>query len=256
MTTRSKKRKLSLKSCPKEESIDNCAICCDSLTNGKETITTNPCEHTFHHDCLAPWCIEKEECPTCRTEIPITCSILNPPVPPVPVVHASDDVVARVARIRAMDDHELFTTQEFVGADLQGADLRGQYLQNRYRNIPRHLQGANLRGAHFEGANLQNVFITSANLEGAHFEGANLANASFYSSNLEGADFRGAINVFRAGFNNPYRGTPIGEIIPPPMRDDFADYGGKRKTRKNKRKTRKNKTRKRRKSRKVRKHKN
>ena len=43
-----------------------CVFCLDDYDVG-EKVRQLPCEHYFHTDCLAPWLIEHNTCPTCRT---------------------------------------------------------------------------------------------------------------------------------------------------------------------------------------------
>jgi len=56
---------------PQELSLgdyDECIICRDALAPGCKKL---PCGHIFHLDCLRMWLHEKQDCPTCRAEIPV-----------------------------------------------------------------------------------------------------------------------------------------------------------------------------------------
>lgn len=46
----------------------DCAICYESLTNGKDTLAAcvTSREHVFHTECLREWCGRKATCPLCR----------------------------------------------------------------------------------------------------------------------------------------------------------------------------------------------
>ena len=34
-------------------------------------IMMTPCHHLFHPECLKLWCVHKNQCPICRTELPL-----------------------------------------------------------------------------------------------------------------------------------------------------------------------------------------
>jgi len=279
--TRSKRQRGGVDTPPNEESglCGNCSICLEPMNNVNNLIATD-CNHTFHKDCLREVCSRSsspinKSCPICRRNIVDTCRQLIalhtppgtppapappapvPPVPPVPAMtrgtrpwestvvgQASDDVVARVARIRAMDEHELFETEEFVGADLQGADLRG------IARAPRHLQGANLRGAN----------LTSANLEGANLRNANLTDTIIFATRTRDANLEGtrlALGYEETESEQESLASTESESESEPESESRPVYnyrnGGKRKTRKSKRKTRKSKRKTRKSKRKTRK---
>ena len=47
-----------------------CPTCLESFNSSKSTVTTDPCGHLFHEDCIRPWLeTGKRTCPKCRTEI-------------------------------------------------------------------------------------------------------------------------------------------------------------------------------------------
>ncbi len=60
-----------------------------STSNNKQHVIT-PCNHVFHEECLQRWCVQKMECPTCRTTLPQNTRLLAdnnadddaPPTPP------------------------------------------------------------------------------------------------------------------------------------------------------------------------------
>lgn len=45
-----------------------CSICMDDVAIGTE-VTTLPCEHWFHHDCIEHWLKTSDTCPHCRKPI-------------------------------------------------------------------------------------------------------------------------------------------------------------------------------------------
>ncbi|KAG7362135.1 ring finger domain containing protein [Nitzschia inconspicua] len=51
--------------CPNEE----CVICAERFAN-KDVVTTLPCGHMHHSDCIVNWLSRKCTCPTCRYEMP------------------------------------------------------------------------------------------------------------------------------------------------------------------------------------------
>ncbi|MEW5299628.1 MAG: hypothetical protein WDW36_002623 [Sanguina aurantia] len=46
-----------------------CPVCTDELAEGEE-VQVLPCKHVFHPPCLAPWLLQHNSCPMCRTELP------------------------------------------------------------------------------------------------------------------------------------------------------------------------------------------
>lgn len=46
-----------------------CSVCTDELAEGEE-VQVLPCKHQFHPPCLAPWLLQQNSCPMCRTELP------------------------------------------------------------------------------------------------------------------------------------------------------------------------------------------
>lgn len=45
-----------------------CSICLDPLLGGP-SLTTLPCNHAFHVQCLAPWLAQARTCPNCRAHV-------------------------------------------------------------------------------------------------------------------------------------------------------------------------------------------
>uniref|UniRef100_A0A1D1YH91 RING-type E3 ubiquitin transferase n=1 Tax=Anthurium amnicola TaxID=1678845 RepID=A0A1D1YH91_9ARAE len=48
-----------------EEDKDSCAICLEAFGPNEQVMAT-PCNHMFHHGCIAPWVRSRGECPVCR----------------------------------------------------------------------------------------------------------------------------------------------------------------------------------------------
>ncbi|KAL6008076.1 hypothetical protein ACLOJK_033582 [Asimina triloba] len=46
-----------------------CAVCLEEITT-KQIITSLPCFHKYHYDCLLPWLNAHSQCPYCRTHVP------------------------------------------------------------------------------------------------------------------------------------------------------------------------------------------
>ncbi|XP_053623266.1 uncharacterized protein LOC128682538 isoform X2 [Plodia interpunctella] len=46
-------------------SLEECSICFDVILKNQQ-VTTLPCTHHFHSDCIAPWLQEQQTCPNCR----------------------------------------------------------------------------------------------------------------------------------------------------------------------------------------------
>ncbi|XP_022818857.1 RING-H2 finger protein ATL74-like isoform X2 [Spodoptera litura] len=46
-------------------SLEECSICFDVMLRNQE-LTSLPCTHNFHTDCIMPWLQEKQTCPNCR----------------------------------------------------------------------------------------------------------------------------------------------------------------------------------------------
>jgi E3 ubiquitin-protein ligase RNF115/126 len=53
----------------KNSNCENCSVCKDDFEINQELINL-PCKHSFHDECLSPWLIERNSCPTCRFELP------------------------------------------------------------------------------------------------------------------------------------------------------------------------------------------
>ena len=43
-----------------------CPICLDGFNVEKEAVTQLECKHFFHVECIKPWLVEHNTCPTCR----------------------------------------------------------------------------------------------------------------------------------------------------------------------------------------------
>jgi len=52
----------------RNNSID-CSVCKDDFVL-KTALIKLPCNHYFHEDCLNPWLLQRNSCPTCRFELP------------------------------------------------------------------------------------------------------------------------------------------------------------------------------------------
>lgn len=50
---------------PSESINTPCVICLNEITR-EATVHQLRCNHIFHHDCLAPWLSDHNDCPTCR----------------------------------------------------------------------------------------------------------------------------------------------------------------------------------------------
>lgn len=54
------------------DNIGECVICQENFTHGQEYIVL-PCNpthpHKFHKDCIEPWLLNNDTCPTCRGSI-------------------------------------------------------------------------------------------------------------------------------------------------------------------------------------------
>ena len=51
-----------------DELDEACSVCQDDFAEGDRWIQM-PCKHFFHRDCLTPWLVEHNTCPTCRAEV-------------------------------------------------------------------------------------------------------------------------------------------------------------------------------------------
>lgn len=45
--------------------LEECSICFDVMLRNQD-ITSLPCAHNFHTECILPWLQEKQTCPNCR----------------------------------------------------------------------------------------------------------------------------------------------------------------------------------------------
>jgi hypothetical protein len=57
--------------CKTTEIDGDCPVCQSKFKLGDKLSTLHSCKHTFHHDCLQEWGKYKQECPLCRSVIPI-----------------------------------------------------------------------------------------------------------------------------------------------------------------------------------------
>ncbi|XP_057440101.1 uncharacterized protein LOC130731964 [Lotus japonicus] len=62
----------SLKKVKLEEgaAMESCSICLTELGDGARAVSSTPCKHVFHQDCLVQWLIKSPTCPLCRCAIP------------------------------------------------------------------------------------------------------------------------------------------------------------------------------------------
>jgi hypothetical protein len=56
--------------CTQSETSLDCAVCLQKFNLNEKLCTTN-CSHKFHYSCLKEWGKYKQECPLCRSTIPI-----------------------------------------------------------------------------------------------------------------------------------------------------------------------------------------
>ncbi|KAL3650475.1 hypothetical protein CASFOL_006878 [Castilleja foliolosa] len=61
------KYKVSLFSKKKKEK-EECVICCAEYKNGAK-LTTLPCAHQYHSNCITPWLQQNKQCPICQKEV-------------------------------------------------------------------------------------------------------------------------------------------------------------------------------------------
>jgi hypothetical protein len=45
-----------------EDAADTCVICMEEMASGS-TVTTLPCTHQFHDDCIRAWLVVNKRCP-------------------------------------------------------------------------------------------------------------------------------------------------------------------------------------------------
>lgn len=57
--------------CKSIEVDQHCSVCQDKFKLGDSLSTLQDCKHTFHNECLEEWGKYKQECPLCRSAIPI-----------------------------------------------------------------------------------------------------------------------------------------------------------------------------------------
>ena len=61
--------KANLNEIGKEGSCDNCSVCKDNFEISQIVLKLT-CKHIFHEECIMPWLMLNNSCPTCRFELP------------------------------------------------------------------------------------------------------------------------------------------------------------------------------------------
>lgn len=54
----------------KSDTHNECSICCD-IYDDNDNVSILSCNHLFHTKCIENWGYKKNNCPICRTSIPI-----------------------------------------------------------------------------------------------------------------------------------------------------------------------------------------
>lgn len=62
---------INTRNCKTSEIDDDCSICQGKFKIGDKLSTLQECNHSFHTNCLQEWGKYKQECPLCRSAIPI-----------------------------------------------------------------------------------------------------------------------------------------------------------------------------------------
>ncbi|CAA0811721.1 E3 ubiquitin ligase BIG BROTHER [Striga hermonthica] len=52
----------------KKKEKEECVICCSEYKNGAK-LTTLPCTHQYHSQCITPWLQQNKQCPICQKEV-------------------------------------------------------------------------------------------------------------------------------------------------------------------------------------------
>lgn len=53
----------------KGAAMESCSICLTELGDGPMEVSSTPCKHLFHKDCLVQWLIKSPTCPLCRYNV-------------------------------------------------------------------------------------------------------------------------------------------------------------------------------------------
>uniref|UniRef100_A0A914H4T1 RING-type domain-containing protein n=1 Tax=Globodera rostochiensis TaxID=31243 RepID=A0A914H4T1_GLORO len=56
---------------PETDETPKCPICLDELTPSTDVKELQSCRHTFHRECVDTWLVQKQTCPSCRSEVNI-----------------------------------------------------------------------------------------------------------------------------------------------------------------------------------------
>jgi hypothetical protein len=61
---------IAMRKCSVSDISKECSVCLEKIRDGDKLGTIN-CMHTFHYSCILEWGKYKQECPLCRSRIPI-----------------------------------------------------------------------------------------------------------------------------------------------------------------------------------------
>jgi hypothetical protein len=87
-----------------KQETNNCSICFDTMSNNGP-LTTTPCGHKFHSECLNTWLRTKNTCPLCRAQVqaPVIVPQINPQLAQQ-IADANDDA-NELAILQMVDDY-------------------------------------------------------------------------------------------------------------------------------------------------------